>query len=351
MGGSDMTQVDLGEVFPDNAEWAERLAAAPPAPLDWPAPAAVAAELDRLGLSAEDRDEALAAYPAVREGVPSWLLSRLLGYLHEITGDERQPWLGLPFMPDALGAAGRCLPVYLFVLGLPAVRAYHRRRGVPAAVTEATLADLGRHVAIHRRMFGTTGVDSPGWMTVHLRGLLYECGSLQYEPARFRARQPAQAGAGQSGAGQAGTGQAGTGQSGTGPADDEPVLSVHIPEGAPLSTDSVLASLGEARDLFAAHFPDPPRRFAVCHSWLLDDQLAEYLPETSNIVRFQRLFRLVPGGADGDRDVLTFVFRKPDAGQDELGGLPQRTTLDRAVVAHLRSGRHWRVRSGWLPLG
>jgi hypothetical protein len=33
-----------------------------------------------------------------------------------------------------------------------------------------------------------------------------------------------------------------------------------------------------------------------------------------------------------------------------LNALPQRTTLERAVVEHLCRGRHWRMRTGWLQL-
>jgi hypothetical protein len=31
-----------------------------------------------------------------------------------------------------------------------------------------------------------------------------------------------------------------------------------------------------------------------------------------------------------------------------LDDLPQRTTLERAIVAHLRAGGHWRARTGWF---
>jgi hypothetical protein len=41
-----------------------------------------------------------------------------------------------------------------------------------------------------------------------------------------------------------------------------------------------------AREFFGHHFPDEPVSHFVCHSWLLDPQLVEYLPERSNIVRF-----------------------------------------------------------------
>ncbi|MGH3097980.1 MAG: hypothetical protein ACRDMV_18510 [Streptosporangiales bacterium] len=45
--------------------------------------------------------------------------------------------------------------------------------------------------------------------------------------------------------------------------------------------------------------------------------------------------------------MLEFVFRRTDQPIDQL---PQSSTLERAVVAHLRAGRHWRVRTGWLTL-
>jgi hypothetical protein len=32
-----------------------------------------------------------------------------------------------------------------------------------------------------------------------------------------------------------------------------------------------------------------------------------------------------------------------------LDELPQQTTLQRAIVAHLRAGGHWHSRTGWFP--
>ena len=86
---------------------------------------------------------------------------------------------------------------------------------------------------------------------------------------------------------------------------------------------------------------------ALCTSWLLDPQLAEYLPEESNIVQFQRRFHLTSESLPGDSDILKFVFCRLDS---ELETLPQATALQRAVVTHLRAGRHWRVRTGWVEL-
>jgi len=71
------------------------------------------------------------------------------------------------------------------------------------------------------------------------------------------------------------------------------------------------------------------------------------LPADSNIVRFQRRFEPVPGWREGDADVLRFVFGRLGG---DLDRLPQDSALQRAIVAHLRAGRHWRTRTGRLEL-
>src|SRR5207237_1385047 len=126
-------------------------------------------------------------------------------------------------------------------------------------------------------------------------------------------------------------------------------LDVHVPATGPMSPQLCEASFTAAKNFFARHFPEADHRFATCTSWLLDEQLAEYLPENSNIVQFQRRFELVPGapvegGPDDDAAVLKFVFHRAPTPvrPGDLDGLPQETTLHRAIVAHLRAGRHWR---------
>jgi len=92
-------------------------------------------------------------------------------------------------------------------------------------------------------------------------------------------------------------------------------------------------------------FPRRTCRLGLCHSWLLDKQLGEYRPATSNIIRFQERFRPAYTPEGNNRPTLEFVFRTPDRPLDEL---PQRTTLERAVVQHVRDGRQWHGGVGWL---
>jgi hypothetical protein len=201
------------------------------------------------------------------------------------------------------------LYVWAFLAALPDVLRYHAARGIPEDVSWPTLADLGRSVEDTRRRTGAPGFDHAWWLTLHFRGGLYRLGRLQFNRSR------------------------------TG-------LGVHIPRDGSLAPKACDASFARAREFFPRHFPAEAADDAWCTSWLLDPQLAEYLGSRSNIVRFGRRFTLTDELDDGDDDILSFVFGR----KRPLEELPQTTTLERAIVAHLRAGRHWHVRRGVLAL-
>lgn len=123
---------------------------------------------------------------------------------------------------------------------------------------------------------------------------------------------------------------------------------MHVPAYyGPLSPAACDESFEAAARFFACHFPEESYPIAMCQSWLLDDQLAEYLPADSNIIRFQRRFPLAHRPGIPDESILRFVFGTTTSRWAEL---PRRTTLERAVLDHLRAGHHWYGRTGWFPL-
>ena len=194
-----------------------------------------------------------------------------------------------PELPRERGPAWRHLYVYAYLALVDVVRGYHRDHGIADAVSWMTLADLGRNLAIDRRMHREGWPVMQSWLTLHARGGVYELGRLQHQ------------------------------RGGT-------AIDLHIPELGRYTAFS-------------------------CGSWLLDPQLLEYLPGDSNIVRFQRRFELEPyeepEGLDADVEVLRFVFRTLTTPLDRL---PRRTVLQRAIVDHLRAGRHWYWRRGTFPI-
>ncbi len=185
---------------------------------------------------------------------------------------------------------------------VPAARAKHDALGLTEDESWATLRDVFRAHEVR----GEEPFSDEEWIDVVFSGRLAELGRVQFED------------------------------------EGDGVLDVHIPEtGEPLDPAACDASFARAREVFPQHHT------ARCTSWLLDPQLTGVLPEVSNIVRFQRRFELQADGEDRNEDVLRFVFHTADKNLDRLS---PRTTLERALVAHMRAGRSWQVVTGVTSL-
>ncbi|MEV6106622.1 acyltransferase domain-containing protein [Streptomyces sp. NPDC051940] len=284
-------------------------------------------ELLRLLEVPESEDAEIARVLAQLAGLPAY--ERAVADLSAAVGGPG-PYDPGPAPAEAGEEARRWFHFCVFLGAVPAVRAHHRGLGVPDDVSWASLADLGNKADVHRRTHGTGGMDKQSWMTLPFRGLLYRLGRLQFDMYD---------------------------------GEDGWELGVHIPEGGPLDPEECEESYRRAREFFPRYFPrwyapGEPVRMA-CVSWLLDPQLATYLPESSNIVRFQRRYELDgqrEGGTAGvltnaDRDIVEFVFRREVATPQDVARLQARTTLERAVVGHIGRGEHWQVVTGRLRVG
>jgi hypothetical protein len=258
-----------------------------------------------------------------------WFLERavhsLVRYMGEVPGPPRFAPLTGANHPEY-----RFFYVHVFIAALPHVQQYFTRRGIPETVVQATVADLGRNVRVYRKRTGQGGLGVAWWLTLHFRGMIYQLGRLQFERARLGDRAARQAS-----------------RVGLKFRADDHVLSIHIPDFlGPMTPEACDASIAEAHTIFSTYFPDEPVVAGVCNSWLLDPQLGNYLREDSNIRRFQDRFQILPGAYNVNESIVQFVFG-PTA--EDLDVLPQRSSLERAVVAHLRTGKNWEGRTGWFP--
>ena len=278
---------------------------------------------ERLAIAKEDQREILAAWPSSETDPETW---NCLERAYETLVKDLGGFAPIDLPGPAIGSTpmGRYFFVYVYLAALADVRLFHARRGIPDEISWATLSDLGRNLKRDRLLLGDGGLRTSGWLTLHFRGSLYQLGRLQFNRTRVRAAHVADAFG-----------------------EGDPAVGIHIPESGPLTPLACDDSFANAQPFFARHFPETPTKLAICTSWLLDPQLAEYLAHDSNIIRFQRRFELVGEGWDGDADILRFVFHRIAPKIDDL---PERTTLERAIVAHLRKGEHWRSRTGWLDL-
>ncbi len=324
---------------------------------------------------------------------PAW--QRFLCHGRHVLRDaERYGYREFMALPAEAGDDGFCY-VIAFLSALPEIREMHARRGVPEEITVATLADLERWIRIYRQWYGRWGFGERNWLFHPFRGNLFQLGRLQFlldrfeddmhlfrspesgelrllapDLARFRpdgqfdgtngirAENPETAYFRETTEAFLGTlispQSTVTGrQVSLGKQDwrkvlrkGDPALSFHIPASGPMDPGECRESFRRALDFFSRHFPDRPFRAFFSHSWLYDPQLADYLPEQSNIIRFQRMFYLYPLPQTDDRQIFERVFSRTFS----FSEMPTpKTTLQKAVLEHVRRGGHWRT-SGALLL-
>jgi GNAT-like C-terminal domain/N-acyltransferase N-terminal domain len=297
----------------------------------------VSAALGALGVSPDDAAEVVRTFPLPDRDPASWaqlersrdLLSTALA-----RGDVESP------PPPSMPAGFELYPVHVILASLDSIRRYHASIGIPNDVSAETLGFVGRAMEEYRAAHGQAGIQLSRWDWLRFSGTLYQVGRLTVIPYRLRMHRAA--------------GplfwfdDAAAETLGPGYRRGDPALSLHVPANDPLEPAACDASLVRMRTAFSGVYPGEPLRVATCTSWLLDEQLAEYLPERSNILDFQRRFELIDGAREDDAAMLRAVFGADFS--ESLDALPQRTTLERAVVTHLRSGRHWRMRTGCLRL-
>ncbi len=230
------------------------------------------------------------------------------------------PW---PQLPARIGPAGPLFYLCMFMSAVGQIRAAHERLEVPADVSRLTLCDVGRRLELNHRVDGEYRLTDIVWLTGHFTGALYELGRLQFSRSRSGTSVPGGLGA-------------------------EGVMSieVHVAETGPLDPDACDAAFAQARSFFPRRFPDEDYRAFVCWSWLMDQQLALYLPQDSNLVRFQRRFTIIQGDETGDPGIVYYVFRSRTP---ELASLPRDTTLRRAILDHMEAGGHWAGGIGSMP--
>ncbi|MDD5678079.1 MAG: acyltransferase domain-containing protein [Kiritimatiellae bacterium] len=302
-----------------------------------------------------------------------------------------------PPMPTTLGPDEAMFYAFICLAGLPHLERLHRQRGIDPAITYDTAADFALWMEHYHGQSGVWGLSNTilRWVYGYLSGALVKLGRLQYCPGKFpydfhvyrRRRDPSVlmlAGDGMQfrpdgqfdGANQITAGaQCWTSRWSTTPTEvngnsishsgvaqpkivtlptaewDEvltqqsPILEVHIPATGPLTHEACIDSLRRSRAFFPVHYPEVNFCAFTCVSWLMDNQFDRYLPESSNILQFQRNFYLHPVPRANDKQTYERVFGRS---YENIDDAPQTTSLQRILVAHVKAGGRWHSGGGFI---
>ncbi len=194
----------------------------------------------------------------------------------------------------------------------------YQERGYTDQVFDETFYDITIWCRECYRKHGVYGLDELWWLGQSVKLKLFRLGRLQFEPILVKKDMK----------GREQTIQAGT-----------KALNVHIPEGEPLKMEACRESFGRAEEFFGREY-----QVYVCDSWLLSPHLEEVLPNTSNIIRFQKLFEVTDVG-----------YQYPQAEQRIFGEIledkrqyPENTTLQKRAKEYVLSGKDLGIGVGFF---
>jgi len=113
------------------------------------------------------------------------------------------------------------------------------------------------------------------------------------------------------------------------------VISVHIPAGEPLDFDKNTEDLRRAAKIFESIYGRIHAFY--CNSWMLDPSIEKIQGKKTGLTRFGDRFVRFPTKSKG-KSVFTYLFNT--AKTDDIDALPENTSMQRAIKAHLKSGGH-----------
>lgn len=192
---------------------------------------------------------------------------------------------------------------------------HYMHAGLPAEVCVSSLDDLKWKALECHKIYGVWGSFVADWFPRFFMLTRFTLGRLQFEEISFPEDYPAQGVMWPQNAGL--------------------VLNTHIPSAGPLEHESCLRSYRLAADFWEKYF----RRTSpviCCFSWLLYPAHEKFLPENSNILKFQRDFEVYKAWQDEEYKDLWRIFGCMYDGRVQY--LPEDTSLRRAYKKWIEGG-------------
>lgn len=116
-------------------------------------------------------------------------------------------------------------------------------------------------------------------------------------------------------------------------------LSLHIPEGADISRELVLAQIEKARKVVRERFPEHEGCEIFGSSWILNRKLLDIVKPDSKIAQFLQLFTVHPI-VDDATSIFSFVF---NGRPSDLNDLPENSSLHKGLKQLYLDGDHLHI--------
>ena len=196
--------------------------------------------------------------------------------------------------------------------------------GIPDTVLYDTLSDIVTWSKVYYGIYGKVGLAEIEWLKNHVSFCLFKLGRLQFKmsPSKFDIPE-------------------------AGICRGDSVMEIHIPEGGAMTPEQCKASIDAANDFFAEYFPDFKWEYYTCHSWLLDVGLSEILSERSNILAFQRMFKISKSAKEKSDAIIRYTFRW-DTKRENLADASPKSSFAERIKAKALSGGEFFEALGYI---
>ncbi len=181
----------------------------------------------------------------------------------------------------------------------------YQKRNIEDAIFEQTMKFCTRFVNEHRKIYGYYAFTWAWWFPRQLTLQEFRIGELEYEFVD----------------------------------DMERKIYIHIPSDADMRAEYIQKSFKKYHIFLKKYYPDWIDVDWYCESWMLSPALKQLLPETSNILMFQKLFDTEFVDYES-MAVLDWVYPGQKA---DLSELSENTLLQRNMKKFLLSGK----KVGW----
>jgi len=190
-------------------------------------------------------------------------------------------------------------------------KAEYDRLGISEKIYVDTMGAFSRFVREYQDSYGFYGFNRGSWTPRQVSCKLFRIGQLEYELTTL---------------------------------NGAPVISLHIPTDVDLRPEILRPSIRDGLAAFYRIFPEYEGKPVCCHSWLVSPMLKDFLPASSNILRFQEMFDVELDTEPGN-DVLLWVFKNPRLPKEEL---PEHTSLQRKLKQFFLNGGQFLEGKGFL---
>ena len=197
-------------------------------------------------------------------------------------------------------------------------------RNLPLEYYKKSMADLRYKLDECQLVYGMVGSFVAPWFCGFFNLTRFGMGRLQFEIVPFGSHYE---------------------KNGIALTPEDKVINVHIPRsGEPVSQEACLESYLLAKDFFKDQINTSPCPF-VCHSWMLDPHLEEFLPKHTNTYKFFKSYDIFNTQSDKNRLSLWRIFDTMEMNPERLG---TGTSMHAAFVNYVKGGGRLGYGSGIL---